>query len=144
MDGTAVLSELQVAAVDVLIVSVETLVSATVGFVQTMELLSAHAPVLSISAYTEPALVVDCLRAGVRGFLWKGIDTTSMLQAIRTIVAGERPILPSMADRLVTYVLSVDPRPNDRYHELTDREEEVLNLITCGLSNKASFPHPSA
>ena len=99
-------------------------------------MLSAHAPVLSISAYTEPALVVDCLRAGVRGFLWKGIDTASVMQGIRCISVGERPIMPPMAERLVTYILSADVRPNDRYPQLTNREEEVLSLIACGLSNK--------
>lgn len=128
--------ELPFVELDVLIASIETVAAAGVDLMQSLLLLCMHVPVLATSVHTEPGLVVDCLQAGAKGFVWKSADTASLMQAVRAIVAGERPIVPPMADRLVSYVLSHDIHQKSRGSELTGREQEVLNLIASGLSNK--------
>ncbi|MGI6611628.1 MAG: LuxR C-terminal-related transcriptional regulator [Limnochordia bacterium] len=134
--GIPATCELMSVEMDVLTVSIETVEASGVALGPSLALLSAHVPVLATSACMEPALVVDCLQAGAKGFVWKGVDTQGLMQAVRAVLAGDRPIMPSMADRLVSYVLSHDIRQMDRCSELTGRENEVLGLIANGLSNK--------
>jgi len=79
------------------------------------------------------------LRAGAAGFLLKDTPPDRLLEAIRTVHAGDSVIAPSTTKRLVERF--VDEVPDPVQHEtaitagLTEREREVLLEIANGLSN---------
>jgi DNA-binding NarL/FixJ family response regulator len=79
------------------------------------------------------------LRAGAAGFLLKDTPPERLLEAIRTVHAGDSVIAPSTTKRLVERF--VDEVPDPVQHEtavtagLTEREREVLLEIANGLSN---------
>ncbi len=75
--------------------------------------------------------------AGARGYILKGADKAEVLRTIQAVAEGQALFGPAIAGRLTAFFQSggkgetaVSPFPN-----LTEREREVLGLITQGMSN---------
>ncbi|UOE44064.1 response regulator [Agromyces larvae] len=99
---------------------------------------SDPAKVLILTTFNLDALVFDALRAGAGGFLLKDARPAELVEAIRTIAAGESLLSPSVTRRLIGR-FAERVRPTAAEHSaldvLTAREREVLVLISDGLSN---------
>jgi DNA-binding NarL/FixJ family response regulator len=76
------------------------------------------------------------MRAGARGYLPKDADSDDLVRAIRAVAVGDVIFGESIATRLQSFFKVDRGRPaNDPFPELTDREDEVLELIARGQSN---------
>ncbi|GAA4256310.1 response regulator transcription factor [Dactylosporangium darangshiense] len=83
--------------------------------------------------------VFGALRAGAVGFLLKDTPPEELLRAVRVAAAGDALLSPSVTRRLVE-VFATLPDPSRLGSgtspiDLTDRENDVLRLVTAGLSN---------
>ena len=100
------------------------------------ERLAQH--VLVLTTFDEDRIVYDAFAAGASGFLLKTAPPAQLVDAVRTVAAGEALLAPTVTRRLIEeYVRRPPPggAVNDRLEELTDRELEVLTLLARGLSN---------
>jgi DNA-binding NarL/FixJ family response regulator len=81
--------------------------------------------------------VYDALRAGASGFLLKDVKATQLVEAIRTVAAGDAMIAPAITKRLIEEFAARPDRLErpPELEELTPRELEVLGLLARGLSN---------
>ncbi|MBV6728668.1 response regulator [Nocardioides daeguensis] len=80
------------------------------------------------------------LRAGAAAFLLKDATPETLLDAIRTVHAGDSVVAPSTTRRLLDHFAAVLPdpssaAPDSRLDTLTDRERETLVLVGRGLTN---------
>jgi DNA-binding NarL/FixJ family response regulator len=80
----------------------------------------------------------DSLRAGAAGYLLKGGDPTELPRALRTVMAGEAAMPPSLVARILDEFRGPS-RPRFRRKsvaasKLTAREWEVMELLGEGLS----------
>lgn len=95
--------------------------------------------VLILTTYETDEHVAQALRAGASGFIGKGIDTNALLDAIRTIAAGDTLLSPAATRSLVTRFLATPAIGEAHDHEqlaaLTPREREMVSLVATGLSN---------
>ncbi len=93
--------------------------------------------VLVLTTFDLDEYVYAALRAGASGFLLKDAGPGELLHAIRTIVAGDALLAPSVTRRLIAeFAARPDPKvPPAQPPELTDRENEILRLVAAGLSN---------
>ncbi|MFF0083534.1 LuxR C-terminal-related transcriptional regulator [Streptomyces canus] len=84
-------------------------------------------------------IAVEALRAGASGFMVKDTRPAELLDAIRTVAAGEALLSPGPTARLIERFLrspSVPmPVPGGGPECLSDREREVLALVARGLNN---------
>ncbi len=98
----------------------------------------ASARVLVVTTFDLDEYVFAALRAGASGFLLKDADPDRLVQAVRTVAAGETLLAPTVTRRLVEHFVR-GPEPGtasrSRFSELTERELEVLGLVAQGLSN---------
>jgi NarL family two-component system response regulator LiaR len=94
--------------------------------------------VLILSAYDDDRYVLGLLDAGAAGYLLKNATGQEVIQAIRSVHAGEAVLHPAVAARLLARVGRSSPRhaPIDGEEPLTGRELEVLQLAAKGHSNK--------
>jgi DNA-binding NarL/FixJ family response regulator len=94
--------------------------------------------VLVLTTFDLDDYVYEALRAGAAGFLLKDTPPRQLAEAVRTIAAGESLLAPAVTKRLIERYVSRPPGDTarrERFAELTERELEVLQLITRGLSN---------
>jgi DNA-binding NarL/FixJ family response regulator len=91
--------------------------------------------VLVVTTFENDDHVYDALRVGASGFLLKRARPAELVQAIRTVVAGESLLFPAAIRRLAAR--RAGPSGGDRLGraQLTEREAEVLALMARGLSN---------
>lgn len=120
--------------------------------------------VLIVTTYDLDEYAFAGLRAGASGFLLKNARPAELLQAIRTVAAGDAivepritrrlldlfgpqlpgagvddaatlPVVPQGATDAATAAPRTDPRTHPRLASLTDREAEVFTAIARGMSN---------
>jgi DNA-binding NarL/FixJ family response regulator len=76
------------------------------------------------------------IKAGARGYLLKNLEAAQLRSMIEAVGRGEAAITPATAARIMSELarpaVATDLGPD----RLTDREVEVLELVTMGLRNK--------
>jgi DNA-binding NarL/FixJ family response regulator len=92
--------------------------------------------VLVVTMFEDDATVFQAMRAGARGYLLKGANSSEMLRAIRAAGNGEAIFSPKVAVRLMDFFSSSRlSAPPEIFPELSEREREILNLIAQGHKN---------
>lgn len=94
--------------------------------------------IIILTTYHIDEAVYAALRAGASGFLLKDAAPAEIVNAIRSVVAGEAWLDPAVARRLIDE-FAARPEPHTptpaEMEQLTPREREVLSLMARGLSN---------
>lgn len=87
--------------------------------------------VLMLSTYHEDEYAVRTIRAGASAYLTKNSPTDLLISVIRRLASGRKYIDPSLAEKLL-----LDARASKMplHSILSDRELDVLKLITVGVS----------
>lgn len=85
--------------------------------------------VLVLTTYDTESDIIRVLEAGARGYLLKDAPPAELFAGIRSTARGETVLAPRVAASLVRR--SASPGPT-----ITDREVEVLELLSKGLGNK--------
>ncbi len=83
------------------------------------------------SIYDDDGHIFPALRAGARGYLLKDQPVAGIVQALTGIAAGQPPLSPAIARRMLAFF---QPAPSAPGPDLTERETEVLRLISKGLT----------
>ncbi len=94
--------------------------------------------VLVLTTFDLDEYVYEALRAGAGGFMLKDAPPGKLAEAVRTVAAGEALLAPAVTKRLVERFVQRPPSDvarTERFDELTERELEVLKLVTKGMSN---------
>jgi DNA-binding NarL/FixJ family response regulator len=94
--------------------------------------------ILVLTTFDLDEYVYEALRAGAGGFMLKDAPPRQLAEAVRTVAAGESLLAPAVTKRLIERYVSrppADAARRGRFAELTERELEVLKLLTRGLSN---------
>lgn len=87
--------------------------------------------ILVLTSYKEKEYVRGALEAGAIGYLLKNLSAAELAQAIRNASLGE----PTVAMEATRTLIDVVTHPLTPGADLTERERQVLALITQGLSN---------
>ena len=93
-----------------------------------------EARVIVLTSFADDEKLLPAIRAGAAGYLLKNVQPQELARAIRAAHAGEALLDPAVAARLVEAI--AERGSDERAHQLTPREREVLELIGRGLSNK--------
>jgi DNA-binding NarL/FixJ family response regulator len=110
------------------------------GITATREVLrsSPEARVVIVTTFEEDDYVFGALAAGASGFLLKRTGPEELIDAIKTVAAGDALLSPSVTRRVIERMargMPVEEADSGRLEELTDRERQVLELLAAGLTN---------
>jgi DNA-binding NarL/FixJ family response regulator len=89
---------------------------------------------LVFSGCQESVYAERALRAGALGYLNKQEPNDKLVEAIRTVLKGDRFVSPQVAQRLMNQALGNRKGSPDSFDQLTDRELEILRMIGEGVS----------
>jgi DNA-binding NarL/FixJ family response regulator len=107
--------------------------------------------VIILTTFEDNEIVFEGLKAGARGYLLKDISSEEMAEAVRRVAAGEALIQPSITRKvLAEFSRLADEAENSPQsghatganpigvlpEPLTRREQQVLQAIAKGLSNR--------
>ena len=99
---------------------------------------TADTRVLVLTTYNLDEYVYEALRAGANGFLLKDATPEHLVAAIHTVVAGDCLLDPAITKTVIEEFVRRSPTPrvtDSHLQRLTERELEVLRMLTRGLSN---------
>lgn len=100
--------------------------------IQRLRQICPEIPVIALTSFKEKDLVQDALQAGAISYLLKNISNEELAEAIREAHVGRSTLAPE-ATRILIESATKPPQPG---HDLTERERQVLRLITEGLNNR--------
>jgi DNA-binding NarL/FixJ family response regulator len=112
------------------------------GGINAVRAITESYPVIKIIMLTVSESEEDVLRslkAGARGYILKGVAARELVKIVRAVHAGEAYVTPALAASLLIDLredhqsLGPSPGPLD---ELTEREHQILELLSKGSSNK--------
>ncbi|RNL61347.1 DNA-binding response regulator [Nocardioides marmoriginsengisoli] len=96
---------------------------------EALRALDAPPEVLVLTTYDTESDILRALQAGARGYLLKDAPPEELFAGIRATARGETVLAPSVAATLVR-------RATPGATTITEREVEVLELLSRGLGNK--------
>ncbi len=111
------------------------------GIRVTEQILAQHPQIriIMLTMLEDDASIFHAMRAGARGYLLKGAEPEEVLSVIRAVAEGQALFGPAIATRLMNYFKELGAKPavsGVLFPELTEREVEVLRLISQGLNNQ--------
>jgi DNA-binding NarL/FixJ family response regulator len=93
--------------------------------------------VLVLTTYGSDEWVFGAIRAGAAGYLLKDAPREQVLAAIRGTVDGKTYLDPEIAGKLIGGIAGSRKQPSSLItSKLTEREIEVLGMLSKGLSNE--------
>lgn len=92
---------------------------------------SAKSKIIAVSALSAEPLPTRVLQLGAMGYLSKESSIEEMTGAIRKVHQGERYLSAQLAQQLA--IKSLDPVSETPFEQLSEREMQVMLMITSGL-----------
>jgi two-component system invasion response regulator UvrY len=92
---------------------------------------SAKSKIIAVSALSAEPLPSRVLQLGAMGYLSKESSIEEMTGAIRRVFRGERYLSAQLAQNMA--IKSLDPVSQTPFEELSEREMQVMLMITSGL-----------
>jgi DNA-binding NarL/FixJ family response regulator/signal transduction histidine kinase len=134
-DGVEALKQVKALCPDVLLLDVQ---MPRMNGLQTLQKLQAEQsslPVIIITTFDTDEMLLQCIRAGAKGYLLKDAASADLVAAVRAAHRGESLLQPAMTAKLLGR-LREDKTARARSAELNEREREILELLVTGARNK--------
>ena len=98
------------------------------------------ARIIAMDIFPEQHDIVEFVKAGGSGFILKNAPANDYVKTIRAVAAGSKVLPPALTNSLFTQIIESALKtgngiPNNSI-QLTNREREIVDLISEGLSNK--------
>lgn len=92
--------------------------------------------ILVLTSFDRDEYLFRALRAGASGFLLKDLPRGQLVNAVRTVAAGDELLSPTITRRLVEEFVRRPRLGDEALAGLTDRERVVLTLVAQGKTNR--------
>ncbi|MBI4311527.1 MAG: response regulator transcription factor [Chloroflexi bacterium] len=111
------------------------------GGLEATRLIKAEIPgvkVVMLTVSDDEEDLFEAIKSGAQGYLLKKLRSEVFFDLIAGVAQGEAPISPRMAAKMLEEFSKFGPGRGeaDSEQDLTDREEEVLQLVAQGRTNK--------
>ena len=138
-DGATALKRIRELEPDVILMDIN--MPGLNGIRVTEQILAQHPQtrIIMLTMLEDDASIFHAMRAGARGYLLKGAEPKEVLSVIRAVAEGQALFGPAIATRLMNYFKELSAKPavsGTPFPELTERELEILRLISQGLNNQ--------
>jgi NarL family two-component system response regulator LiaR len=134
-DGIEALEKVQNLCPDVVLLDIVMPKLDGIGTIEQLKKQGSQARILVITSFAEDEQIFPAIKAGALGYLLKDSTPQELIQAIRDVHRGEPSLHPTVALKLMDELNRESELPQTE-EPLTEREMDVLKLITQGFSNR--------
>ncbi len=137
-DGLEAIGAIPAAGVDVVLLDMRLPGASGLEVLRRLSAAGRLPPTIILTTFDDDELLLEGLHSGAKGYLLKDVSLAELVRAIRAVAAGGTAVQPIATERVVRGLESTEasfPRL-DPADPLTDRELEVLRLMTGGYSNR--------
>ena len=108
------------------------------GLEATAEIKARHPEVaiVMLTVSEDEADLFRAIKAGAQGYLLKNLEAPQLRTMLEGVARGEPAITPATAARIIDEFLRAPGGSPQNAQRLTDREVEVLRLVTAGQRNR--------
>jgi DNA-binding NarL/FixJ family response regulator len=139
-DGAQALKVYRQHAPDVVLMDIRMPVMDGVESTRRLRESDPNSKIIILTTFDDNEYVFEGLRAGALGYLLKDVSGDELADAIRKVAAGGSMIEPSVARKVVAEFARLAPATpaatQDLIEPLSEREIEILKLVSQGLTNK--------
>ncbi len=122
---------------DVFILDIDLPVTSGIEGIRLIKEINPDANILMLTVFEDEEKIFQSVKAGALGYLLKKDPPEKIIQAIRSIHAGESIMNGQIARKILNYFSKELPaKPSFSDYNLTRRETEILQLLIDGLSYK--------
>jgi two-component system response regulator NreC len=135
-DGAEALERARNVPADVIVMDLS--MPGTSGLVATRRLkeVRPEVAIVTLTRHADKTYLQELLRAGTGGYVLKKSPHHELLRAIRAVAAGQQYIDPALTHHLAAPFSRQERARSSRVSPITDRESQVLRLVSRGHSNK--------
>jgi DNA-binding NarL/FixJ family response regulator len=133
-DAERLLAALPQRPVDVIVSDIRMPGLGGLGLIRSLRERGDATPVILLTTFDDPDLMIRAVEAGAQGFLLKDASPEDLKAAIRRVASGETLLQPISLGP-VRAAWQVDTERSDDVR-LTERERSILRLVAGGYSNK--------
>lgn len=117
---------------DLVIVDISLKSGHGIGLIKQVKSRHPSVKMLVVSGFQESLYAERALRAGALGYLNKQESNDRLIEAIRTVLRGDRYVSPEITRRLVAQALASQDDTKSSVELLSDREMEIFRMIGQG------------
>jgi len=138
VDGTQAVAEIPRLRPDVVLLDLRMPHMSGLEVLQTLSARNELPPTIILTTFDDDQLVLQGLKAGARGYLLKDVSLEQLVEAVRSVAAGGSLVAPMVTQRLLAGVGRMQNQFTslEQPDPLTERETEILRLLSGGYSNK--------
>ena len=139
-DGAQALESYQQLSPDVVLMDIRMPVMDGVEATRRLRESDPNSKVIILTTFDDNEYIFEGLRAGALGYLLKDVSGDELADAIHKVAAGGSMIEPSVARKVIAEFARLAPATpeavEDLIEPLSEREIEILKLVSQGLTNK--------
>lgn len=109
-----------------------------------MERLNLGTKIIALTGYDDPDLIFRAMKLGAKGYILKTMASAQLIYAIEEVMQGKVYLPSGLSSRFFEYFqkmfkeeTTVASQEKNYLDDLTQREEEVMDLLTKGFTYKA-------
>ncbi len=102
---------------------------------------SLRSKIVILTSFHEDSNIFPAIKAGALSYVLKSIDPEELAETVKSAARGEAVLDSKVASRLMHEYRDDTNESMQAYMQLTNREQEVLELIAKGLSNAQIAEH---
>ena len=107
-----------------------------VNCVRQLKAVAPKIQVMMLTVYEDTENIFDALAAGANGYMLKRTPTPELLEAITEVHRGGSPMTMHIARKVVQSFQKAPATPVPATENLSEREQQVLDLLSHGLMYK--------
>jgi len=137
-DGQMTLDQVRLLKPDIILLDVHMPDMTGLEVLRTMKDIDCDTKAVMLTVADDRKTLLECISSGAEGYILKDSDTVDIVSAIREVNRGESFIDKRLVKLLVDTFTEKhdDSLENNKFSILTDREMDVLNSISEGMTNK--------
>lgn len=134
-NGQECIKKLRTSKPDIILLDINMPVMNGIETLQAIKKKRKKYKVLMLTVHNEIEYLLKAVDIGIDGYILKDSDSNELKRAINSVYDGEKFIQPSLIPLLNSKLIARD-LDKEKVEKLSDRELEVLKLVSVGMFNK--------